>query len=260
MGDSCYNAFRKDEINGRPTESLMADPNNRPGHPERSTMGGWEHSARLIGQALDWTTPNWITMAHIGVTPLICLSFAMWRANEEAELWRLAGATLCTLALLSDKADGDLAYYQRDHRPSPAMSAEEENALPLLDRLRLRGPSHTGARLDPIADKLTFYGALLPLAVGYLPAWMIAANVALAVALVVIRLPRVADRLGLMDVRANLAGKIKMQVEIGALAALALFVPWPEFRYGASVFVLFAATVAAAFSLEGQFAKNWHYR
>lgn len=238
----------------------MADTNNRPGHPERSTMGGWEHSARLIGQALDWTTPNWITMAHIGVTPLICLSFATWRANEEADLWRLAGAVLCTLALLSDKADGDLAYYQRDHRPSSPMTPEVENALPFLERLRLRGPSHTGARLDPIADKLTFYGALLPLAVGYLPAWMIVANVAFAVALVVIRLPRVAARLGLADVRANLAGKIKMQVEIGALAALALFVPWPEFRYGASVFVLAAATVAAAFSLEGQFAKNWHYR
>jgi len=223
-------------------------------------MGGWEHSQRLIGRAFDWTTPNWVTMAHIGVTPLILLSFAMWRADEDAELWRLAGAILYTLASLSDKVDGDLSREQKKKDSCPSLAESEELALPFLQRLRLRGPTFTGARLDPIADKATFYSALLPLSVGYLPTWMIVVNVALALALIVIRWPSVMRALRFTDVRANLAGKAKMQIEVGAIAMLALFVPWPTFRYEASVAVLALATLAAGLSLGGHFAKNWRYR
>ena len=234
----------------------MPDTKPRARWIDRETMGGWEHSSELLGRAFDWATPNWITAAHIAVTPFILLCFAEWRTNEDHDLWRFAGAILYTLAVLSDWVDGALAKYQKTHRPSEYLSDDQERKLPFLARLWLRGPTHTGARLDPIADKATFYSALLPLSVGYLPSWLVVANVALAFALTAIRWPKAMAWLAFSDVRANIFGKIKMQVEIGAVATLALFVPWPDVRHWSSLAVLFAATACAALSLRGHFERN----
>jgi len=223
----------------------------------RDAIDGWEHSSRLIGRALDWTTPNWITVAHIAATPVIFLCFAEWRTNQENDLWRFAGAAVYTGAVLSDWFDGALARYQKGKDNAPSLTDRQESALPLLQRLWLRGSTHTGARLDPIADKATFYCALLPLSAGYLPDWMIVANVALAIALTALRWPGVMRVLGLKDVRANRFGKHKMQVEIVAIASLALLVPWPAARHVSSVAWLAASTLLAALSLGGHFVKNW---
>ena len=233
---------------------LKFDPRDR-----RNAYRGYRwfgHSSHLLGKALDWTTPNWITAVHIASTPIILLCFAVWRMDENRDLWRLAGAVTYTLAVLSDWADGALATYQTKYRDRVPRTDEAERALPVLARLRLRGPTHTGARLDPIADKATFYSALLPLSVGYLPLALILANVALAFALTAIRWPKVMDRLRFTDVRANAYGKAKMQIEITAIAAIALFVPWPDVRYGLSVVTLTVATACAALSLREHFKRN----
>lgn len=222
----------------------------------RETVDGWKDASDRFAGWFDWTTPNWITAAHIAVTPLIYFCLAAFSFTG-SRAFLVAGAATYTLAVISDWLDGALARWQHRRDAPRGLSEAAEVALPLVDQLRLRGNTQLGKRLDPIADKATFYAALLPLGVGFVPTWIVVANVAFALALTAIRWKWAMRALGLRDAGSNWFGKRKMWIEIFVVSSLVLLVPWPDLRWWTSSATLAAATLFAVLSLVGHFVKNW---
>lgn len=220
---------------------------------KRETVDGMEGPSRWIGRKLDWTTPNWITMTRIACAGAVAALMVAWRTTESPLAFAVVVPALALL-LLSDWFDGALSRYQKEARGIAHVDAETEVKLPFLARLSLRGPTHTGKWLDPLADKAIFCAVLLPLGVGFMPGWLVATNVLLAALLTAIRVGGARQRLGLGDVGANWFGKRKMWIEVVHMAALVLL---PRaYGYWPALLTLVAATAFAGLSLAGQFAKN----
>lgn len=224
----------------------------------RDTVDGWKRASDRFASWFDWTAPNLITMAHILAAPLIAALLAAWLKTGSVPALALA-AVVTALALLSDWLDGALARLQHEMDGAPDPSPEQlaaEEALPFFDQLRRRGRTVLGKKLDPIADKATFYSVLLPLGVGFLPGWLIAVNAGIALALTAIRWKRVMRALGLRDAGSNWFGKRKMWAEVFVISALVLLIPWPTLRWWASTGTLLVATAFALLSFAGHLVKG----
>lgn len=227
----------------------------------KDTVDGWERSSAWIGRKLDWTTPNRVTFARIVAAFAVAALCVAWVVTGSGVLFVLVVAAL-TLLLLSDWFDGALSRYQKERHDLTPLTEASEAKLSFRARLSLRGPTHTGKWLDPLADKAIFCSVLLPAGIGFMPGWLIAANVLLAVVLTLVRVDRVKARLGLADVGANWFGKRKMWIEVAHMAALVLLPradAWwwrADYGYNAALVTLLAATLFAGLSLAGQFLKN----
>lgn len=224
----------------------------------RETVDGWKEWSDRFASRFDWTTPNLVTAAHILVTPVIAALLAAWLVTEFLP-FLVAAAALATLALLSDWLDGALARLQHEMDGAATKTEEElaeEESKPFFDQVRLRGRTVLGKKLDPIADKATFYSVLFPLGIGFLPGWLIALNAGLALVLTAIRWKWVMRAFGLKDAASNWFGKRKMWVEVLVMCALVFLVPWPTLRWWVSSVTLVFATVFALLSLFGHIAKG----
>lgn len=227
----------------------------------KDTVDGWDGASRWIGQRLDWTTPNWITATRILAAFAVAALIGARVVTGSTVLFVAVVAAL-TVLLFSDWFDGALSRYQKEAHGIVPLAPEDETKLGFLARLSLRGPTHTGKWLDPLADKAIFCAVLLPAGIGYMPGWLIACNVMLAAALTFVRMGGVRQRLGLTDVGANWFGKRKMWIEVFHMAALVLLpradARWwdADYAYAAALITLLAATVFAGLSLAGQFLKN----
>lgn len=227
----------------------------------KDTVDGWERSSAWIGRMLDWTTPNWITATRILAAFAVAALIGAWIVTGSTAMFVAVVVTLALL-LLSDWFDGALSRYQRETHGIVPLAPEDETRLAFLARLSLRGPTHTGKWLDPLADKAIFCAVLLPAGIGFMPGWLIGVNVLFAALLTFVRVGGVRQRLGLTDVGANWFGKRKMWIEVLHMSALVLLPRandgwWrADYGYAAALVTLLAATVFAGLSLAGQFLKN----
>ncbi len=149
--------------------------------------------------------PNLLTLFGGLLTLPACLAFLRG--------WILAGALLFTICSLIDWLDGALARYQQRLASTGRLEIDAaRNAW-----LRL-GPTELGKKLDPIFDKIRYYGALIPLGWQTLPHLLIWISIGFALSLTVFR-ELVRLQWGLKP-GANAWGKFKVYFEIATIAFL----------------------------------------
>lgn len=194
-------------------------------------------AARFAG-----TTSNKITAFKILLTIPMTFLFI--------ERFIFLGCMLYAIACLLDWVDGALARYHRDR--GFITPPEQEATMSFWARLDIRGKSELGKSLDPFADKLTFFGALIPLGAGYVAWPLIATSAVFAIALTLFRVFK--KELGFIgDGAANRFGKWKMWCEILVISAIVLL-PHDAFGKIISTLLLICAVILAFLS----FAVQWY--
>lgn len=176
--------------------------------------------------------PNLVTLAGGLMAVPMCMAY-------------LAGATWLALSLfvaglLTDWLDGALARYQTRYLPGLVASDAERGRS---EWLRL-GPTELGKKIDPVVDKLRYFGALWPLGWHVLPHALLWVSLGLALTLTAFR-PLVSWRWGLKP-GANAVGKVKVYVEAAAIACLSFLAAGAPIRWLALVLCVAATALGAA--------------
>jgi phosphatidylglycerophosphate synthase len=216
------------------------------------TRGGWlrrlsDRAAEGL-DAMPGMTPNHVTAAGLSFALLATLLFSVGGVG--------LGALFCAMSYLTDFLDGALARYQ-DARMTPEDRAAEGAKHWMLRRGKTEdGAIFSGAAFDPFVDKVRYFGALLPLGLGRLPAWLIAAAGVFALALTIGR-PIVA-KMRLSKGKANWFGKHKVHVE-AVLVAWLVLVPAATLAHVDDV-LLALATLGGAASFISQAHTAWRAR
>ncbi len=157
-----------------------------------------------------WTTSNKVTLFKIVLA--LPMAFLFFTGHL------VAGCVIYAIACLLDWVDGALARYHADR--FPAIAPEIELRMTLRERMNIRGRSLLGKARDPLSDKTTYLGALIPLGLGWANTWLIGLSLLMAVALTIVR--PIKSALGLGDGAANRFGKMKMWTEILVISAIVL--------------------------------------
>lgn len=203
-------------------------------------LDGVQGLSNRVASWFDWTTSNQITLARlILVIPLSSLL---------TQGYLVLGTLVGTVSFVMDFLDGALARYHQD-RAAREITPEEEQFMGIIERLNIRGKSQLGKTLDPLADKATYLGALVPLGIDHLHWSLMAASITLAVVLTVVR--PIKRWFGLGDGAANRFGKWKLWCEIAVLVAL-VFVPVSFGKAIVATLLVILAILLAALSLFGQ--------
>ncbi len=159
-------------------------------------------SESVIGQALNWTTPCWVTVAG-GALALI--GIGLFQLDLD---WAAVG--VLTLSFLTDWWDGALARFQQSDEP--VMSREREEELSVWKRMNHRGVTNMGRALDPVVDKIRFIGLLWTVGLERVDKGIVFAITLLALALTLVR--PVKRWLKLDTGGANQWGKYKVYAEV----------------------------------------------
>lgn len=193
---------------------------------------------------IDNPTPNKLTMIGLAFALASLPAFLLGGVALGAAFFGLSGFT--------DWFDGSLARWQ-----SERMSDEERAAQAAQPFLERRGMTDDGGWFDPLVDKVRYFAALLPLAIGRLWWPLIALGGVFAVALTAGR-PIIAY-LKLSKGKANKLGKIKAMAEIAVIAWLVL-VPADLGADLVGQLLLALATLGGAASFYGQAIVVWKNR
>ncbi len=103
-----------------------------------------------IVRALNWTSPSWVTIGG-GILALIGITLFQYGHDWPA-------IAVLTVSFLTDWWDGALARHQQGKVPT--LEREQEDQIPLWERLNIQGVTHLGRGLDPLIDKIRFLGLL----------------------------------------------------------------------------------------------------
>lgn len=185
------------------------------------------------------TPPNLVTLAGALLAVPMCMAFlagAHW-----------LGLALFAAGLWTDWIDGALARYQTRYLPDLVASDVKRGRS---EWIRL-GPTELGKKIDPVVDKLRYFGALWPLGWDVLPHALLWASLGFALTLTAFR-PLVSWRWGLKP-GANAVGKMKVYAEAAAVLSLtALAAGAPIGWLALALCVLATALGAASLVTQGQ--------
>lgn len=187
-----------------------------------------------------WTTSNKVTLFKI----FLALPMAALFVWDHLFL----GCVVYTIACLLDWVDGALARYHASRYP--VVTPDAERRMTLRQRINIRGRSLLGKALDPLSDKVTYLGALIPLGSGHANGWLLALSVFMAVLLTIVR--PIKSAFGLGDGAANRFGKMKMWTEILVISAIVLLPDDNGLSRAATNILLGIAVLLAVLSLAGQ--------
>lgn len=179
----------------------------------RKEFHGTRGFSDAVAKRFDWLTSNQITLARVAFALPMFLAF--WKGLI------VTGSCIYAVSCLMDFLDGAVARYQQAASGAPPLEPDVESKMTLREILRHRGTTAFGKGLDPLADKATYFGALIPVGSGFLVPWLIWPAFLAAMALTLFR--PIKRRLKLGDTGANRFGKFKMWIEILVIAALVLF-------------------------------------
>lgn len=162
-----------------------------------------EHLAEPTSQASVWNVANGLTVLRIALVPVF--AWLLLREGGEDAAWRVASWVMFTIAIFTDRLDGELA--------------RRKNLI-----------TDFGKVADPIADKALIGTALVALSVlGELPWWVTIVILAREAGITLMRF--VVIRHGVMP--ASHGGKIKTVLQATAIGLYLLplgdwFGPWAE--------------------------------
>lgn len=147
----------------------------------------------------------------------------------------LVAISVSTWVWLTDLMDGKLARFQQwklciemgigFFTLDPLFPLEYEQSLSWDERMKMKGITHTGQTIDPVADKLSYAASGLPLLIvsAYMACWWTLAGT-IAYELLLFAMRPIKDRLELNDKAAKGPGKIKVNVQW--ISLLILFVAY----------------------------------
>lgn len=168
--------------------------------------------SKTVGRWLcDSLTGNQVTLVGL----FVCAPMVTAFLNG----YYLVGAILLTISLLTDFLDGAVSRFQQAGRSS--LTLEEEMRLSFWQRINYKGVTHLGRTLDPIVDKVRFFGVIYSIGVLHVLTETVIALTVLAIFLTFVR--PVKQYLNLDNVGANKFGKFKIWIEIIGMATLVFF-------------------------------------
>ena len=180
----------------------------------------------------------------------------------------ILGKVFYSVSMITDFWDGTLSRYQDFLYPKLIKYTEDgEYALSFWKRICLKGSTHFGTIFDALKDKLVYQPALFMLGWNTIShGWWLWPGLTIAILLTIIRIRKIRNWITIKGKNSSKwPGKIKVNIEVAAIAALGLIptsgvfqfdrigihlqIDQPVFRYYAANFCAGVAVAFAAWSL-----------
>lgn len=175
----------------------------------------------FVRELVALNTPSRLTL--LGFILAFPAAWFFQMAETAVSMYTLYGALCYAVGMSCDFFDGNLARYQDDLHKPKKYTEDEEYAFSFWRRVNLIGTTHFGNIFDAFKDKVIYYLALF--STGWSVVWhpFMYFSFGVALILTVIRIRWIRNKLALGGKNSSkLPGKIKVNVEVGAIAAIVL--------------------------------------
>ncbi len=216
---------------------------------------GWRRTWPLghftvVREFLALNTANKLTMWGLILAIPMSLFFL-----SDSRRYIAYGVVCYAIGELFDFFDGRLARYQDDTRPLVKFTEEDEDAFPVWQRILLVGTTKFGEVFDPFKDKIIYLSAVFIRGWNIVDHRLLWLTLVVAIILTVIRTRTIRDALSFGGKKsAKWPGKIKVCVEVGAMAAIVLIplllaLLLPQFARSGGPFHYWASNILVGVSL-----------